>query len=68
VNPTCDPIIFDVVPFPHGSDILGETEIEFDLTNAQKAIVSFKGTHVFEMTIVDANGKTKKNVITMVVE
>lgn len=68
VNPTCDPLIFDVVPFPHGESILGEKSIKFDLTNAQKAIVAFKGTHVFEMTIVDANGKTKKNIITMVVE
>ena len=68
VNPTCDPLIFDVVPFPHGEEILGDKEIKFDLTNAQKAIVAFKGIHVFEMTIVDVNGKTKKNVITMVVE
>lgn len=68
VNPTCDPIIFDVVPFPHGDAILGETQIRFDLSNAQTAIVKFPGTHVFEMNIVDANGKTKKNVITMVVE
>jgi hypothetical protein len=68
VNPTCDPLIFDVVPFPHGDAILGENNIRFDLSNAQKAIVAFPGHHVFVMTIVDANGKTKKNVITMVVE
>lgn len=68
VNPTCDPLIFDVVPFPHGDTILGETEIRFDLSNAQTAILAFPGTHVFVMNIVDANGKTKKNVITMVVE
>ena len=68
VNPTCDPLIFDVVPFPHGDAILGEKEIKFDLSNAQKAIVAFPGHHVFVMTIVDADGKTKKNVITMVVE
>lgn len=68
VNPTCDPLIFDVVPFPHGQEILGSKSLSFDLTNAQKAIVAFQGTHVFEMTIVDMNGKTKKNVITMVVE
>lgn len=68
VNPTCDPIIFDVVPFPHGDAILGEKQIKFDLSNAQTAIVAFPGTHVFEMNIIDVNGKTKKNVITMVVE
>lgn len=68
VNPTCDPMIFDMVPFPHGEEIVGKTEIEFDLTNAQAAIVMFPGTHLFTMTIVDANGKTKVNEITMVVE
>ena len=68
VNPTCDPIIFDVVPFPHGDDILGEKEIRFDLSNAQVPILAFPGNHVFVMTIVDANGKTKRNVITMIVE
>ena len=68
VNPTCDPLIFDVVPFPHGDAIRGENNIRFDLSNAQKAIVAFPGHHVFVMTIVDADGKTKKNVITMVVE
>lgn len=68
VNPVCDPLIFDVVPFPHGEEILGAKQLSFDLTGAQTAIVAFKGTHVFEMTIVDVNGKTKRNVITMVVE
>ena len=68
VNPVCDPLIFDVVPFPHGNSILGMSEIEFDLSNAQKAIVAFPGTHVFTMTIVDANGKTKVNKVTMLVE
>ena len=68
VNPVCDPLIFDVVPFPHGDSILGLNEIAFDLSNAQKAIVAFPGTHVFTMTVVDANGKTKINKVTMLVE
>lgn len=68
VNPVCDPLIFDVVPFPHGPSILGLNEIAFDLSNAQKAIVAFPGTHVFTMTVVDANGKTKVNKVTMFVE
>ena len=68
VNPTCDPLIFDVVPFPHGESIIGVKEIEFDLSNAQKAIIAFPGTHLFTMTVVDQNGKTKVNKVTMVVE
>ena len=68
VNPVCDPLIFDVVPFRHGNEILGLTEIEFDLSKAQVPILAFPGNHVFTMTIVDENGKTKVNKVTMVVE
>lgn len=68
VNPTCDDLIFSVVPFRHGPEILGETEIDFDLSNAQRAISIYPGSHVFVMTITDVNGKTKVNEITMVVE
>ena len=68
VNPECDPLIFDVVPFERGSGILGATEIAYDLSSAQMPILAFPGTHVFTMTIVDVNGKTKVNKVTMVVE
>lgn len=68
VNPECDPIIFDVVPFKRGNEILGATEIEYDLSSAQQPILGFPGTHVFTMTIVDENGKSKVNKVTMVVE
>lgn len=61
-------IIFQVVPFPYGAELLGGTDIPFDLSNAQTAIYTYKGTHTFTMTIVD--NKNQKNVIpvTMVVE
>lgn len=68
VYPTCDPIIFSVVPFSHGEEILGQTNIDFDLSSAQKAITMYPGIHLFVMTITDVNGKTKVNEITMVVE
>ncbi len=68
VNPTCDPMIFTIVPFRHGNEIVGETEIDFDLSNAQEALTLYPGNHKFVMTITDANGKTKVNEITMVVE
>lgn len=61
-------VIFDVVPFPYGSELLGGTDIPFDLSNAQTAIYTYKGTHTFTMTIVD--NENQKNIIpvTMIVE
>ena len=69
VNPSADnDIIFKVVPFPHGADLVGKTEVAFDLSAAQKAIVTFPGTHTFLMTIVDKTFCTKKIPVTMIVE
>lgn len=61
-------IIFSVVPFPYGSELLGKTSVEFDLSRAQSAIYTYGGTHCFSMTIVD--NANCKNVIpvTMIVE
>lgn len=61
-------VIFKVVPFPHGADLLGKTEVDFDLSAAQPAIVNYKGNHLFTMTTVDNNGCTKIHKVTMVVE
>ena len=60
-------IIFDVVPFPHGADLYGQTEVSFDLSNAQEAILIFPGTHVFKMTIIDQEGCKNTIPVTMVV-
>ena len=69
INPSPDAgIIFDVVPFPHGTDLLGQTEVAFDLSAAQDAITNFKGTHTFLMTVVDQAFCTKKVPVTMIVE
>lgn len=61
-------VIFDVVPFPHGAELFGQTEILFDLSNAQEAILIFKGRHTFTMTIIDAQGCSKVIPVTMIVE
>jgi hypothetical protein len=69
INPTeQNGVIFDVVPFPHGADLLGQTEILFDLSNAQEAILIFRGRHTFTMTITDAQGCSKTIPVTMIVE
>ena len=61
-------IIFEVVPFPHGEGLVGMTEIPFDLSAAQSAILNFKGIHTFRMTIVDMDGCKNEIPVVMVVE
>ena len=61
-------IIFEVVPFPHGAELLGQTDIPFDLSAAQEAIINYKGRHTFMMTIVDMEGCKNDIPVVMVVE
>lgn len=69
INPSeANGVIFEVVPFPHGQGLLGQTEIPFDLSKAQEAIVVYKGRHSFKMTITDANGCTNEIPVVMIVE
>lgn len=70
INPTEDnEIIFQVVPFPHGSALAGLTEVSFDLSNAQVALYSvpYVGSHNFEMTITDNQGCSKSIPVVMIV-
>ena len=60
--------IFDIVPFPHGSDLKGKTEIEFDLSGAQTPLLAFQGTHTFTMNVVDQKGCKKSIEISLKVE
>ena len=61
-------VIFEVVPFPHGAELFGQTEILFDLSNAQEPILMFQGRHTFTMTIIDAEGCSNVIPVTMIVE
>lgn len=61
-------IIFDVVPFPHGTDLLGKTEVAFNLDTAQDAILMYKGRHTFSMVIIDNTGCRNTVPVTMVVK
>jgi hypothetical protein len=61
-------IIFEVVPFPHGTELLGETEIPFDLSAAQEPILGYKGRHTFTMTIVDQDFCKNTITVVMIVE
>ena len=51
--------VFDIVPFPHGSDLSGKTEIDFDLSGAQTPLLAFAGTHTFTMNVIDNKGCRK---------
>lgn len=60
--------IFSIVPFPHGSELLGATTIDFDLSNAQTPLLAFVGTHSFTMNVTDNKGCRNSIVITLVVK
>lgn len=69
INPLeANAIIFDVVPFPHGEELVGQTDIAFNLDTAQDAIKIYPGRHVFNMVIVDQTGCKKEIPVVMVVE
>lgn len=69
INPTPDnDIIFQVVPFTHGPELVGMTEVPFDLCAAQDAITLYGGRHTFTMNITDAQGCKASFPIVMIVE
>ena len=60
--------VFDIVPFPHGSELAGKTEIDFDLSGAQTPLLAFQGTHTFTMNVIDNKGCRKSIPITLEVK
>lgn len=68
VNPTAkNQVIFQAVPFPHGAELVGQTEVLFDLSAAQGAIYDYPGVHKFTMSIVDTKGARNSIPVTMIV-
>lgn len=61
-------MIFDVVPFPHGADLLGKTDISLNLSASQEAILNFAGTHTFTMVVTDNQGCKNSIPVTMIVK
>lgn len=61
-------VIFQVVPFPHGEELIGMTEVDFNLSAAQDPILAFPGTHSFKMNITDSNHCKKTIPVVMIVE
>ena len=59
--------VFDIVPFPHGEELLNATVIDFDLSEAQTPLLAFSGTHTFKMNVTDNKGCRKSIEIKLVV-
>ena len=69
INPlSAHDVIFQVVPFPHGTELLEQTEVAFDLSAAQEPITAYPGKHTFHMTIVDKTFCRKTISVAMIVE
>lgn len=69
VNPSEEAMgIFDIVPFPHGAELAGQTVVDFDLSGAQTAILGFPGSHTFKMNVVDKKGCKNSIDVVLVVE
>lgn len=58
--------IFEIVPFPHGEEMVGMTVVPFDLSTAQSSLLNFPGTHTFTMNVQDQIGC--KNTVTIIME
>ena len=61
-------IVFQIVPFPHGSALSGQTSLLFDLSSAQGPINAFPGRHTFTMEVTDMKGCRASIPVTLVVE
>jgi len=69
INPlSSQNLIFDIVPFPHGQELLGQTTLNFNLSAAQEPISIFKGSHTFTMTITDQKGCKNSIPVVFVIE
>lgn len=68
INPTpAQDIVFQIVPFPHGSGLLGKTSLLFDLSGAQEPILAFGGEHTFVLKVIDTQGCVKEVPVKLIV-
>ena len=69
INPSEEAMgVFDIVPFPHGAELAGQTLVDFDLSGAQTAILGFPGSHTFRMNVVDTKGCRNSIDVIFIVE
>lgn len=69
INPLPDNmLIFQVVPFPYGEQLSGQTSLAFDMSAAQSAITIYQGRHTFTLDITDNKGCRNQIPLVMVVK
>ncbi len=70
VNPSdgAKAVFSEILPFPYGDAVKNQTEIAFDLSDAQVPLLAFKGEHTFTMHVTDQTGCKKDISIILVVE
>lgn len=66
VNPSEAQIsICDMFGLSYGANLVGQTEVAFNLTGAVTPLLGFPGTHSFTLTITDAEGNSTSTTIKM---
>lgn len=66
VNPSEAQIsICDMFGLSYGTNLVGQTEVAFNLTGAVTPLLGFPGTHSFTLTITDAEGNSTSTTIKM---
>lgn len=70
VNPSdgAKAVFSEILPFPYGDAVNNQSEVEFDLSDAQAPLLAFAGTHTFTMHVTDQTGCKKDISIELVVE
>lgn len=70
VNPSdgAKAVFSEILPFPYGDVVNNQSEIDFDLSDAQTPLLAFTGTHTFIMHVTDQSGCKKDIAINLVVE
>ena len=69
INPSEEAMgVSDIVPFPHGAELAGQTLVYFDLSGGQTAILGFPGSHTFRMNVVDTKGCRNSIDVIFIVE
>lgn len=54
--------------FPTGDQVLGQTQMSFDITMFMELLVVFPGTHKFQLTVTDAQGLSSQETLTFLAE
>ena len=55
---------FESIGFPTGSNVIGSTHIDFDISQFVPLLGSFPGTHHFQISVTDAKNKQLVKTLT----